>query len=396
MATHVYGWARVGVLYVMCAHVDEPRVHTLAMDPLYEPPEIASSDGPVGRQSWRLNGKTCVRALLVACVAAGVAVGIYYAVKASESSSSSSAGVLPQVKPPVAAATPAGLKAGLSGLSGHARHGPSLAALDWTAVKQRFFSETGGPTQLFGLLASVDSRIASINTRLSQFPALGLENSTVAVDIYTWGATNTTLYVQCADAWSGPNASTGFNLFGTLNDTFYLYENGPETQMAAVVTLDGAVNATRNATRVEIWYSVGLTAPYNGSHGVVHLLALPGAAPVFEMTMAGQGIGYCGVHLRADATAMYVIGSEGGGTNCASTDTVCTAANDTSVSATCGSGVTTFSLVSLGVKVNSTGPNNDTYVGSHFPGGANNTVRLSGDGLDDTRFGPRTIPLALQ
>ena len=347
------------------------------------PPSLlsqTSSGGGSGgcRVSWKL---------LAALGAVAIALAIFFAVTAtqtdwytSSSSSSASTLALPLVKPPVVLAVPSGLNGAAAAAASLRRVRAHLASFDATAVKDRFFSPTGGPTQLFGLLDAVDGRITGINQRADQFAACLARTANVSHEIPVWSQ-NATLWMQCGESWG-----TGFLYFARVNDTFYLFENGGETRMLAHVHLAANTSATNVTTdaveRVELWYSVGLINT-NGSHAVVHLVARP-AEQVFEMVAAGAGIGFCGAQLRAANGTMNVTGSADG-PDCDEVASVCTAANDTTVSATCSAESSAFELVPLGTLAY--GSRN----ASQYPGGDANNVNLTVNGTDDdTHFGFET------
>lgn len=315
------------------------------------------------------------------CCAAGVLVVVVVLAlipvykDADSSSSSTSADALPLVAPPVRAAAPASLKAAASAKR-------SLQAVSAQAVLDRFFSE--GPTNMFTILENVDGRIEGINMRIAQFPCLTNGTTRVNFTLDGWGDTPQPLFsAQCADRLN----NVSFVLFGRDGNTTYLYERSTETMVAAIVVRDG--NTT---TRVEAWYSVGLSN-LNGSHAVVHILAAPTAdPPVFEMAAAGNGIGFCGAQLRSDNRNVYLIGSEDMGTTCAATDTSCSSALDVNTTLTnCTSAVTAMVLSPLGRQAY-VGPSGTTLAASAFPGGADNTVMLRANGTDMTLFGPLLVP----
>ena len=359
------------------------------------------------RKVWLFVG-LAVAAAGAAVLITGAFVGWY---KSSSSSSASTTSSLPAVKPPVAAAAPSGLGGNRTALSSSGGARPRLQALNPNDVKDRFFNAAGGPTELWALLDGVDGRTREVNERIDQFEACYARHGAVPPLPYTirvWSA-NETMYATCKDVWSATGNITnvtGFIMFGRVNDTFYLYEYGGETAMASRVTLAPGPSYNTSTTnvsalvaafgagatagadavvdQVELWYSVGMLNT-NGSHAVVHVLARP-RVPVFEMAAAGAGIGFCGAQLRGTNATMFVTGSVDGPA-CAATDTVCTLANDTSVTTTCDADVTEFELVPLG-RVEYTGHN-----ASQYPGGGANNVHLTVLGTDDdTYFGP-VVPL---
>jgi len=238
-------------------------------------------------------------------------------------------------------------------------------SLDVHEIHQRFFS--AGPTHLFALLDSADSRIQSINARLDQFECWNSTTPT-SYSIKSWGGTNETMWTQCTEQWSG----SGFDQFALHNGVFYMFERSAETMMQARVWLNGS-----SAFRVELWFSVGLTN-LNGSHGVVRVLATLYPAVLFEMSVAGSGFGYCGAQLRSDNVTMNITGSSDQGTTCGLVDSVCVDAGTMLPLENCTTAL--FQLPALGRM------SYHTFGASRYPG--HNTVYLSADGHDDTVFAP--------
>jgi len=330
--------------------------------------------------------------LIVLVVLAGIGVGIWQAVvqlrpsdDEDDAGAAAAAGLaLPLVKPPVEAAVPVAL-GGTAAVAAATATRVRPLALDVAAIHERFFSGEG-PTDVFTILDWVDGRISGINTRFAQFAECLASQLPESYTLRTWG-TNTTFYASCAEQWDGPNGTTGgFIQFAVVNATLYVYDRGPETALATRVTLANATNYT--ATQVEVWFSVGLSN-LNGSHGVVHLLALPNAAPpVFEMVVAGNGIGYCSAQLRSANGTLNVTGSaDAPDSACAAVDTVCTAANDTAVAAADCGAASVFELDALGREAY-VGPGNVSLAASEYPASGGYAVRLAANGTDDTLFGP--------
>jgi hypothetical protein len=236
---------------------------------------------------------------------------------------------------------------------------------------------------MFKILDDVDDRIRGINDRLEmgQFGCIR-SIAPVAYTLKGWGGPNVTFYAQCTESWSG-GLGAGFDMFALVSNTFYMFVSGGETQVAARVTTSGGNLSA--VSKVEVWYSVGLLN-VNGSHAVVRIEAVPGATPVFEMTVAGTGVGFCGAQLRATSATMNVTGSADTGATCGTVDSICSTANDTSVAATCGTDVTDFVLPALG-RLAYTGPGGSALEASAYPSTGGNVFLLA-SGADDTHFGP--------
>jgi len=306
--------------------------------------------------------------LVVVGVAVGVGVGLYLK---NKNDGGDGAVHIPYVTPPVAAACPSGLKGGLSGLS--AQPGFRTQSLNTQEIIDRFFNPTGGPTNLFDILLGVDARLQGINDRFSQF-ADCMSTTPTAYSLNTAWAASPTFYVQCSDVWGG--GGSGFDQFGQVGSTTYLYVRGGDTIVAAKLVGNGTFG---NIDTVTVWYSVGIVNR-GGSHAVVMVYAQP-ASSIFEMSVAGVNVGYCGAQLKSDGVSMNVTGSADG---CQLVDSACTSATSLSTPSTCNAAVNTFSLPALGRKayVDLSNP------ASMYPGGSLNTVTLANTGLDDTFFGP--------
>jgi len=293
--------------------------------------------------------------------------GVYFGLTRHSTGSLNSFDPLPYLTPPVRAACPVGLK-GVAGSSGNFR----TLSLDPGAVLDRFFNPLGSPTDLFTILGTVDSRVQGINQRLDCcFPCMS--NTPVNYTLSTWG-TNVEFAAQCSEG----DAANGFDQWGVVGNVFYLYSRRGDGVVAAQITS----NATDGSQAVSIWFSVG-TMNRNGSHGVVQLLALP-SEQVFEMSVAGSSIGYCGAQLKSNNATMNVTGSTDMGTTCNPTDSVCTSAANVTTIATCSASCSTFTLPALGRQAYGGG----MFGASMYPGGSANQVVLTTTGNDATFFGP--------
>ncbi len=334
----------------------------------------------------------CVALVVVAALFAGLgAGGVLTPSSSSASDNTATLNSLPPVKPPVQASAPRALDATKTKRRGH------LLALNVSEIIDRFFNPAGGPANLYDLLDNVDGRIREVNTRWSLFASCINSTTHVNVTLANWTG-GVVLKASCADQWASLNNFTGFIIFSrtATNDTHYvfdIYERGPETAIAArssyhAVLINETTREIANLTvdRVELWYSVGLSSS-NFSHGVVHLLAQP-AEGVFEMAVAGSGLGFCGAHLRAEGSVLFSTGSLDNGVTCAATDTLCSSVNSTDTTSGLNCSGVTYALTPLG-----RGPFTDLsgtlLAGSAY---ANNTITLRANGTDDTLFGPSSVP----
>jgi hypothetical protein len=322
-------------------------------------------------------------------------------IQSGTSSSSSSSLVLPLVTPPIEESAPSGLLVDTP--SQKRRHqvlderlkrtytSRRLLSFTSTDVRDRFFRELGGPTNLWDLLAEVDSRIQGVNQRIEQFTCFETAPR-VPYNLTLWLGRNVTLYAQCIDRFTNPNGTANSELFGLYsltNQSMELYMSMGETMLAAQVTLDATNLTTANVTHVRLWYSVGLSN-VNGSHAVVEILA-DVRARVFEMSAAGVGIGFCGARLHSQGSTLTAYGSaEAGACQCASVATVCSQSSDVSVAVNCSETLPTFQLDALGrstVEASLCTFNHSLYpVDGPY-------VQLSTVHRDDAYFGPRVSPI---
>jgi len=309
-----------------------------------------------------------VTVVVVVGVALGAGLGVYYSKNNGNNGGGSSSLSLPYITPPVKAACPASLRNAAGSQSSHFK----TQTLDPTIITSRFFNPSGGPTNLFNILEGVDARLQGINQRLSQFGCM-FNNNGAFYQLNAWVPTPT-FFVQCSEEWG--TGSSGFDQWGQLGNTTYLYSRGGDGIIAAMVVGNGSF---ANVATVTIWTSVGIVNR-NGSHGVMQIFAEP-AFNIFEMSVAGAGIGFCGAQLRSTSTVMNVTGSADG-PGCATTDSSCTAASSISTPATCGPSANIFVLPALGRQAYG------TNAASMYPGGAADQVVLSDTGNDATFFGP--------
>jgi hypothetical protein len=297
-----------------------------------------------------------------------LAIGLGLGLGIKKPSDQSGTGSLPLVKPPVQGATPPGLSGNSSNQTTHGMHF-KVQTLSAQNIVDRFFNPEGGPTNLFQILTDVDSRIKGINDRIGQFPCMQTV-APVAYTLSTWG-TNETFYAQCSDNFQG---SLFFDQWAIKSGVFYLFEYSGETSLAARVH---NFNSTKLNISVDVWFSVG-GINRDGSHAVVQILAQP-KEKIFEMTVAGAGIGYCGAQLKSDGVTLRIIGSEDMGATCGAVDSACVSALSIITHKNCTAGVSTFALPAIG-RTNFTGAGASQYGRFVFVNPALH---------DDIDFGPR-------
>jgi len=275
-------------------------------------------------------------------------------------------GALPYVRPPVYAACPAGLKRNIP-QSGKMR----LLTLDPSDITGRFFNPTGGPTNLFGILQAVDDRVSGINGRISSFSCMN--NAPTSYQITNAWVTMPTFYAQCSELWSG---NAGFDQWGIKDGTFYLYVRGGETTTAATIS---NYNSSTAQPIVNIWTTVGIINR-SGSHGVIQVYA---GAGIFEMSIGGNGFGFCGAQLKSDTNFLSIVGSLDMGATCQPTDTACcySASLALAGAGNCTS-LSPYALPALGRQAYG------SFGASQYPGTPANQVVLSTSGTDAVDFGP--------
>lgn len=304
----------------------------------------------------------------------GLAVGLGVALNPSSSNSSNSGTQLPLVVPPTKQSAPSAFTAGFS----TQRTKFVAEAIEPQTIIDRFFNPAGGPTNLFGILKDVDSRVSGINGRLGQFSGC-MGRTPTPYTLTTWG-TNQTFYAQCSEVWGG--SGTGFDQWAVVGQTFYLYDYSEAGITAAIV-----YNFNQTVVdKVHIWYSVGGGPGLrNGSHAVVEVIGLPKQG-VFEMSVAGSGVGFCGAQLKSNNATLNITGSQDMGTTCVAVESTCVSAQNIQHTATCTGTVNSFTLRAIGrMRFNVT---HQDYGASAYPAGKHGNVYFAATGKDACNFGP--------
>lgn len=327
--------------------------------------------------------------------------------------SAPSTATFPLVTPPVKAAAPRGFGGATGGSHATPFHPGRFLTLDTNDIRSRFFSM--GPTNVYGLLGSIDDRIQGYNMRTQNGGPACMQAEPVAYTIHPFG-TDVSFYAQCVDKIGSSNpADPGFIQFGTKDGVVYYYSAVGAGWTAAILTPNAPAptDAGPPATtyRVHAWSGVGyLNADGCGnkgafddcSYGVIELVADASTA-TFEMAVAGIGFGYCGAQLKSNGTLVYGVGSTDMGQTCNAQGTFCVQASDVMTSATCdGDDVQMLTLTPLGRRESigsglahlASGIDGGVAWGaSQYPGSDANQVVLDGTGADSLRFGP-TSPTA--
>jgi hypothetical protein len=274
---------------------------------------------------------------------------------------------LPLISPPVRSATPSGLQV--------ASH--RVAAFDTmlhpSDLRDRFFSGNG-PTDLMTILASIDQRLDEVNGSAAACASQAPVSYTI-----TPGGHDVELFAQCYRRFSGGGTGdAAFMQFGQRDGKTALYVAVGAARLAALVTpIAGSTDHV-----VDAWYGVGYTnATGCGSTGtfddcsyaITELHADP-ATKAFEMSVAGIGVGFCGVQFASDGALLHGVGSTDMGSTC-------TTATDLATSDLCTS--TSYTLPALGRHA---GAGAHEFGVSRYPDVAN--ITLDGTATDSLHFAP--------
>jgi hypothetical protein len=178
--------------------------------------------------------------------------------------------------------------------------------------------------------------------------------------------------------------------FGKRDQTTYLYVTGGAARVAARLVLDDVT-----APVVDVWYGVGYTNATCGSDGtfdgcsyaVTQIHASP-ATHAFEMTVAGIGVGFCGIQVRSDGISIFGRGSTDMGMSCNEAADLCVSAADLTQPGSCGA-IETFGMPALGRMA---GAGAHEFGASSYPAVPN--ITLDGTGTDSLHFGPGDVPTA--
>jgi hypothetical protein len=195
------------------------------------------------------------------------------------------------------------------------------------------------------------------------------------------------LVAQCYQQFTGGPADGGpaFLQFGQRDGKTSLYVAVGAARLAAIVT--PIAGSTEYA--VDAWYGVGYTnAASCGSTGtfddcsyaLTELHADP-STKGFEMSVAGIGVGFCGVQFASDGAKLWAVGSGDMGATCNARAYACVSASDLSTTGdTC---TQTYTLPALG---RNAGAGAHEFGASTYPDTPN--ITLDGTGSDSLHFGP--------
>jgi hypothetical protein len=293
-----------------------------------------------------------------------------------------SAADLPMIVPPVRAATPAGLAAASPASPANAE-----APLSATEFRDRFFNPAGGPTDVFRILADIDGRITEVNDAALDQPRGCLDATPTTYDLVAFGQ-HVPFAAQCYRTFAGASGPPAFMQFGKLDGLTYLYVTGGATRVAARIApgRDGQ-------PVVDVWYGVGLTndtcssdGSFDGcSYAVTQIHASP-EAHAFEMSVAGIGVGFCGIQVWSDGTTIFGSGSADMGATCRAAANLCVSARDLASPGDCDE-PPVFSVPALGRKA---GAGGRAFGASRYPDEPN--IKLDGTAADSVHFGPGEAP----
>jgi len=280
---------------------------------------------------------------------------------------------LPLVVPPVRAATPVGFNGAMARALVAVE--PMLSATDF---RDRFFDPSGGPTNVFQILTSIDDRLDEVN-QASARPCL--EQDPVDYTVSPFGQ-DVPFVAQCYRTFDGGTGA--FMQFGQRDGETDVFVTGGAARVAARIAADSQVDA---------WYGVGYTNDMCGTDGtfdgcsyaVTQIHADP-TTHAFEMAVAGIGVGFCGIQIRSDGTSIYGRGSADMGMTCAETASLCVSASDLTMPGSCDA-ISAFTLPALGREA---GAGAHEFGASGYPDMPN--ITLDGTPTDSLGFGPAAPP----
>lgn len=302
---------------------------------------------------------------------------------------------IPEVEPPVEAATPSALADAARAALYNRVHSipyrditPMVSPeFDMSNFQDRLFGV--GPTVIFEILASIDDRIAEINTRSADSSSDCLTQDPVAYTVTPFGLNEESfdMNLQCYDDLSDAGDATNYLMFGKKDDSFSLLEAVGAAYKAIQVT---PVTGETDKFEVLAYMGVGYTNTptwYDMSYAALSLKANSATNSV-EIAFAGVGVGFCGVHLKSDGSKIYVSASqEGAGVSCDNdVVTACLDASDLSDTTGCDDiDDDNFELTSIGRMV--TDADHHSLEAALLPAAGGN-VLLDGTDSDAIHFFP--------
>lgn len=346
------------------------------------------------------------------------------------------------MKPSVEAAAPSGFLATSSRRRSSRRQTTDFSFS--AQVADRLFLGPG-PGNIYTLIDSVDGRVSELDRRGADNAPGCMFADPVEVSITGFPDETLTMYFQCYEQLNAES----FILFGKQDDTIYLFETNALNSVAAYVHLTPntatdeypcclqvngggsscmCVEATNTCWRTGSggtpiaeeggncrttpsgWSTSNATNPIiqlvdsdlsqvniyfgidadDGSAVAYHVEANP-QLDIFQGSIAGTGVGFCGAQFASDGDAIKLIGSQDGPAY------TCKAIEDLCQSADLQTNLTSGECDEIGFTLNPLGRSSFTdtsanaWAGSTYPqSGANLPL-----GDNKVRFGPTSVPSAL-
>lgn len=355
--------------------------------------------------------------------------------------------IIPEIRPPIVNSLPNGFRLE-STLRRVLQSSTGMSFED--EIRQRFFTNEG-PTSLYSLIDDVDGRIQSLNDRNNGKTCV--DSAPIGVNLTNWpGEEDIEMWFQCYEEMT---PSDLFIMFGVKDGKVYLYESGLATSIAAIIHVESEednileypcclqvngggslcecnrntnecttngncetvdvnwpinnfVNATVDVTRdvvdttlpsVDLYYSVGGNWEPNesGSRGLVHIRARP-VEKRFEASIAGIGLGFCGVQFSSIGDKMKILGSvDGVGGTCEAINHTCVSYDLETIYSMEACEDISFTIKPLGRQMM------DDFLGqlnltqwdaSTYPG-TTNVVDISDNPMSNVYFGPSEVPASM-
>lgn len=322
-------------------------------------------------------------------------------------------------------------------------------------LKQRFFVGYG-PTSIYTILDQLDQITDSLNLLSRETYRTCLDIDPVAVPLGGWPMENKLeVWIQCFEKLGTPD---NFLMFGKKDDMIYIYERTKDTTMVAFVDIvstepgegypccyqvngggdacvcdlssescylkdtnitdDGNCRTIPNAwpvpqvktqnktnstldtqlSDVNIYISVGTSVlpTESGPRGLIHIEAKP-KANFIQASLAGIGMGFCGVQFASDGERILVKGSmEGPGGTCLQVNQTCSSSTlvDHLNTEECTNNLG-FSIAPMG-RIHSPDFKGlgtfEEWAPSNFPGGNMNNVVVDNTPTSNIVFGPPSVP----
>jgi hypothetical protein len=292
---------------------------------------------------------------------------------------------LPLIVPPVRASAPAAFT-----MPSARTVAPLDAGLSPGDFRDRFFNPAGGPTDVFRILGDIDARLEEVNSASLDGSHACLDAPPIDVALAPFGE-SVAFETQCYRMFDdGMSKVPAFMQFGSQGDATYMFVTGGATRVAARVVQPAGAEPV-----VDVWYGVGYTNASCGTDGtfdgcsyaVTRIHASP-ATSSFEMSVAGIGVGFCGIQIRSDGTSMFGRGSTDMGATCHDPAELCVSAANLDPTDGCTE-LETFSIPALGRRA---GAGAHEFGASAYPDAPN--VTLDGTSTDSLQFGPADGPSA--